>query len=105
MLRFLKNLFRKPGPSATGTFRALQVAMVQRDETAEAKRLAEETLHQIVANVVDYAIFRLDAKGYVQSWNVGAEGIIGYRRHEIIGKHFSIFFPEEAKQRKWPEHE
>jgi PAS domain S-box-containing protein len=109
MLRLLKNLFRKPasGPSSTGTgtHRALQVAIVERDEAAKGKRQAEESLHQIVAGVVDYAIFMLDTEGCVRSWNAGAQRIKGYRRDEILGNHISIFYPEEAKRRHWPEHE
>jgi PAS domain S-box-containing protein len=111
MLRFLTNLFRKPAPSSqstgsrTGTHRALQAAIVERDEATKGKRQAEESLHQIVAGVVDYAIIMLDAEGYVQSWNAGAERIQGYRRQEILGQHFSIFYPEDAKRRHWPEHE
>ena len=105
MLRFLKKLFRKSSPTPTGTHRALQAAIVQRDEATEGQRRAEESLHQIVANVVDYAIVMLDPLGYVQSWNAGAERMQGYRREEIVGRHFSLFFPEEALQRHWPEHE
>jgi PAS domain S-box-containing protein len=111
MLDFLKNLFRKSAPSpqstgtGTGTHRALQAAIVERDEATKGKRQAEESLHQIVAGVVDYAIIMLDAEGYVQSWNAGAMRIQGYRRDEILGQHFSIFYPEEARQRHWPERE
>jgi PAS domain S-box-containing protein len=104
MLRFLTSLFRKRS-SSTGTHRALQAAIVERDQATEGKRRAEESLHQIVANVVDYAIVMLDPLGYIQSWNAGAQRMQGYRREEIIGRHFSLFFPAEARQRHWPEHE
>ncbi|HEV8434648.1 MAG TPA: ATP-binding protein, partial [Thermoanaerobaculia bacterium] len=46
-------------------------------------------------NVQDYAIFMLDPNGYIASWNAGAHRIKGYTAEEIIGKHFSIFYPEE----------
>ncbi len=51
----------------------------------------------LVDSVRDYAIFALDATGHVLSWNAGAERFKGYKAHEIIGKHFSIFYPEEDK--------
>ena len=48
----------------------------------------------LVEGVSDYAIFALDPQGYIISWNPGAQRLKGYRAHEIIGKHFSIFYPE-----------
>lgn len=45
--------------------------------------------------VQDYAICMLDSEGCVATWNTGAERIKGYKASEIIGKHFSVFFPEE----------
>ncbi|MFZ8528461.1 PAS domain-containing protein, partial [Staphylococcus aureus] len=48
-------------------------------------------------NVKDYAIFMLDPNGVIRTWNEGAQRIKGYRADEIIGKHFSIFYPEETK--------
>jgi PAS domain S-box-containing protein len=45
--------------------------------------------------VRDYAIFMLDPTGHIATWNVGAERIKGYSAQEIIGKHFSIFYPPE----------
>ena len=49
----------------------------------------------LVESVEDYAIFMLDEQGRVASWNIGAERIKGYRAEEIIGEHFSRFYPEE----------
>jgi PAS domain S-box-containing protein len=66
---------------------------------------AEEHFREVVAGIEDYAIFLLDSGGYVASWNAGAERLKGYKAGEIIGKHFSIFYPPEALQRGWPEHE
>src|ERR1700676_5567800 len=96
MLEFLKKLFRKTTPSYSATHRALQEAIGERDGAAQAQRQTEESFHQLVAGVGDYAIFQLDPQGCVLSWNVGAERLKGYRREEIIGKHFSLFYPEEA---------
>ena len=54
----------------------------------------------MVDSVRDYAIFMLDPNGYVISWNKGAQMIKGYLPHEIIGKHFSNFYPESEKKTK-----
>ena len=55
-------------------------------------RPAEEQLRILVDNVREYAIFLLDVKGIVMTWNKGAERIQGYSAEEIVGKHFSIFY-------------
>ncbi len=49
----------------------------------------------LVESVKDYAIFVLDEHGIVRSWNAGAERIKQYRPDEIIGRHFSAFYPAE----------
>jgi PAS domain S-box-containing protein len=61
----------------------------------EALRQGEERFRLLVEGVADYAIFMLDPEGIVTSWNTGAERINGYRRDEILGKHFSRFFPQD----------
>ena len=58
-------------------------------------REIEERFRILVESVRDYAIFILDPDGKVATWNIGAERIKGYRAHEIVGKHFSIFYPPE----------
>jgi PAS domain S-box-containing protein len=67
--------------------------------------LRHEEALALIGEVRDYAIFLLDAAGHVQSWNKGAESIKGYRREEIIGSHFSRFYPPEAVERGWPQQE
>jgi PAS domain S-box-containing protein len=59
----------------------------------------------LVDAVQDYAIFILDPEGYVLTWNSGARAIKGYTREEIVGKHFSVFYPKEAVENHWPERE
>ena len=56
---------------------------------------SEERFRLLVESVKDYAIFMLDPRGVVMTWNVGAERIKGYRADEIIGEHFSKFYPRE----------
>jgi len=56
-----------------------------------------DRIYQLMVEAVrDYAIFMLDPNGYVASWNTGAERIKGYSASEIIGQHFSVFYPPEA---------
>jgi PAS domain S-box-containing protein len=65
-----------------------------------------DTLYRrLVETVSDYAILVLDPEGHVTSWNAGAERIKGYTADEIIGRHFSHFYPQEAVDRGWPEEE
>ena len=59
----------------------------------------------LVDRVRDYAIFALDPNGIVTSWNTGAQRIKGYVASEIIGHHFSRFYPEEAIRSGWPKTE
>lgn len=68
----------------------------ERRRHEEALRQSEERFRLMIESVQDYAIFMLDPQGYVASWNVGAERIKGYRADEIIGQHFSRFYPPEA---------
>jgi PAS domain S-box-containing protein len=59
----------------------------------------------LVETISDYAIFLLDADGNITSWNRGAQRIKGYEASEIIGSHFSRFYPEDAIARGWPQKE
>ncbi|MCU7549999.1 PAS domain S-box protein [Chitinophagaceae bacterium LB-8] len=67
----------------------------ERKEAEEALRQSEERYRLLVEQVIDYGIFMLDEKGRIVSWNEGAKRIKGYTASEIIGKYFSIFYPEE----------
>ncbi|MBI4040317.1 MAG: PAS domain S-box protein [Deltaproteobacteria bacterium] len=61
---------------------------------------AEEQYRLLIESVKDYAIFMLDAKGHVATWNSEAERISGYSRDEIVGKHFSIFLTPESIEKE-----
>ena len=56
-------------------------------------RQSEDRFRLLVESVRDYAIFMLDPQGRVLTWNAGAERFKGYRADEIIGLHFSRFYP------------
>src|SRR6185436_15374686 len=58
-----------------------------------------------IRDVRDYAIFLLDLEGRVMSWNAGAQRIKGYTADEIVGSHFSRFYPREALEAHLPERE
>jgi PAS domain S-box-containing protein len=69
-------------------------------------RKVDSELFRIAAEqTTDYAVFLLDPTGHILTWNSGARRIKGYAPEEIIGRHFSIFYPREALDRHWPEHE
>jgi len=59
-------------------------------------RESEERFRLLVEGVREYAIFQLDTEGNVASWNAGAQRLKGYEAAEIMGKHFSVFYPPEA---------
>ena len=71
------------------------------------KRLerTETNFRLLVGSVRDYAIFMLDPDGHIISWNEGAQRIKGYSADDIIGKHFSVFYPREAVERNHPQAE
>src|SRR5215204_6834780 len=69
----------------------------------ESLRESEERFRLMVEGVKDYAIFMLDPGGCVTTWNDGAERIVGYGEEEILGRHFSSFYPEEDVERGHPE--
>jgi PAS domain S-box-containing protein len=79
--------------------------LTERRAAEEALRLSEERFRLLVTSVKDYAIFMLDPEGHVATWNEGAQRAKGYSADEIIGKHFSIFYPPEKVAERFPEYE
>jgi PAS domain S-box-containing protein len=79
--------------------------LTQRRGHEEELRRSEERFRLLVEGVREYAIFMLDPNGIVATWNAGAQRIKGYTAGEIIGRHFSIFYPENVQESGWPEHE
>jgi PAS domain S-box-containing protein len=77
----------------------------ERREQETSLRQSEERFRLLIAGVKDYAIFMLNPQGIVETWNAGAEYIKGYSADEIIGSHFSRFYPQEAIKRGLPETE
>jgi len=76
------------------------------------QKLAEQSLKEsderfrlLLSGIKDYAVYMLDPKGTIVTWNEGAQQITGYIAEEIIGKHFSIFFTDKEKKNNRPEQE
>lgn len=80
-----------------------QQAVAMQSETALLQ--SEQRFRMFVDAVRDYAIFMLDPKGNIATWNTGAERIKGYKPWEIIGQHFSVFYPEEDLKSEKPARE
>ncbi len=85
-------------------------AKVTRDLTQkmlaeEQLKFSEERYRLLVSAVKDYAIFMIDPEGYVATWNEGAQRLKGYLPEEIIGQHFSKFYPTAEIRSKKPEWE
>jgi PAS domain S-box-containing protein len=77
--------------------------VTDRNLTEQILRVSEERFRLLVEGVREYAIFQLDPMGHVVSWNVGAERLKGYSSEEIIGKHFSVFYPQEDQINNKPQ--
>jgi len=69
----------------------------ERHDTQRELRASEQRFRLLVKGVVDYAIFMLDPSGTVTNWNTGAERLTDYRGNEIVGQHFSRFYPSEDR--------
>jgi PAS domain S-box-containing protein len=75
----------------------------ERREYENTLRQSEERVRLLVESVIDYAIITVDADGFINSWNLGAERITGFRANEIVGRHFSrMYTPEDiAANKPW----
>jgi PAS domain S-box-containing protein len=87
---------------------ALVYYLLRRDITAQRQaerklQESEERFRLLANNLRDHAPFMLDASGYVVSWSQGAERIKGYKAEEIVGRHFSCFYPPQDVEDGRPE--
>jgi PAS domain S-box-containing protein len=72
---------------------------------ARPRTNVDDVYRLLAESVQDYAIFALDATGRVLTWSAGAARLKGYARTEIVGQHFSLFYPPEAIAAGKPERE
>lgn len=79
--------------------------LTERRAQEEARLLEAARFRAIVDSTHDYAIFMLDPSGRVATWNPGAERAKGYRADEILGTHFSTFYPKDLVDRGYCERE
>jgi PAS domain S-box-containing protein len=106
--RFWANVVITALRDAHGTligFAKITRDLSDRREADEQLRDSEERFRLLVHSVKDYAIFMLDPNGRIATWNEGAQRIKGYSATEIIGRHFSVFYPQEAIATNFPQHE
>ena len=90
--------------STAAQLRELNATLESRaNERAAALEQSRTQFRLLVQGVTDYAIYMLDPKGVVASWNAGAQRIKGYAPEEIMGAHFSTFYPDEERDRGEPE--
>jgi PAS domain S-box-containing protein len=86
------------GANAAKPENAANVAAPAHGNAASPRVEPAQGLYRLLVDSVrDYAIFALDPMGHVLSWNAGAERFKGYTANEIIGKHFSVFYPLEDR--------
>lgn len=79
--------------------------MPEKNPSSEYLYSSAENFKLLVETVKDYGIFMLDPEGYIKTWNEGAKNIKGYEGAEIIGKHFSVFYPKEEIEAGKPQRE
>ncbi|HMI43995.1 MAG TPA: PAS domain-containing sensor histidine kinase [Gemmatimonadaceae bacterium] len=86
---------RPPKKAAVPVEAPTPITPIRNSGLAEALKHGGRIYELMVDSVRDYAIFMLDPDGHVASWNEGAQRIKGYSADEIIGRHFSAFYPPE----------
>lgn len=106
--RFWASVVITQIPGTNGETRGFSLItrdLSERRRQDEMLRMSEERFRLLVEGVKDYAIFMLDPGGHIVSWNLGAQKNKGYEASEIIGQHFSVFYPPEVAAIGWPEQE
>lgn len=98
--RFWANVVIDPMYASRGSL--MGFVHVTRDLTAQreadaALGASEERFRLLVQSVTDHAIYMLDTKGHVSSWNAGAARFKGYAASQIMGQHFSRFYTQEDR--------
>src|SRR5262249_47565582 len=98
------TVLQGPGGDIQGFSKVVR-DLTGRKRAEEDLRVSEERFRLLVDGVKDYGLYLLDPTGRIVSWNAGAERIKGYRAQEVLGRHFSLFYPPEDLARGKPDHE
>jgi len=96
---------RAPKPEEPANGGVTPITPLGKSRLAQAIRHGGRIYQMMVESVRDYAIFLLDPSGYIVTWNEGAQRLKGYNADEIIGQHFSVFYPPEAIATGHPQRE
>jgi PAS domain S-box-containing protein len=102
--RWLES-FAQPLLASDGTFLGyvgVSPDITDRVRAEQAWRKSEERLRLMVESVEDYAIFTMNNEGLIETWNIGAERVFGYREDEIIGQHGKMLYTPEDRLRDVP---
>ncbi len=95
---------RAEGGRVVGFIR-LSRDVTERHRLEQAVRASEERFRLLVEGAREYALFMLDTQGRIATWNAGAERIKGWSADEVLGRHFSVVYPEEDVRSGKPERE
>jgi len=86
-----------------GVLEGVITDITEAEQSRRALAERERQFRTLVQETEEYAIFRLDTEGRVQTWNSGAEQLKGYEADEILGDHFSAFYTAEDREAGVPE--
>src|SRR6185436_6650951 len=98
----LTRAFRELQSELQETNRGVVALHAELETNADKLRQAEDRLRLLLDSVQDYAICMLTPQGDIASWNSGAERLFGYPADEIIGRHFSCFYPAAERDMDLP---
>ena len=68
-------------------------------------RMSEDFFRQVLDSLEDYAVITTDKNGDINSWNTGAQHVLGYAENEVMGRNGKIFFTPEDISTGEPEKE
>jgi PAS domain S-box-containing protein len=100
-LRIRDKVMPRPAKSSARSAGPVQPASSREavDRVVKILRTGGDRFRVLVDSIRDYAICLLDTSGHIETWNVGAELVKGYKRDEILGKHIEVFYTPEDRAR------